>query len=181
LSQKLSHSGGHRVVRLIDRKFKHHILRYVLQCLLATAAMMTLLAAMSAMAPTVLIAALGASAFIAFTMPQAHVSETRYLVGGYTVGIAVGICLSLVNRWAWLDSAGLDDHLTQIVLGGLSVGVAIFLMVITDTEHPPAAGVALGLVVNDRWDSWTILVLLCAVGLLCVVKRLLKPLLKDLL
>jgi membrane protein implicated in regulation of membrane protease activity len=61
----------------------------------------------------------------------------------------------------------------------LAVGIAIFLMVITNTEHAPAAGIALGLVINE-WDWQTIIFIISAVILFAVIKRLLKAKLIDL-
>ncbi len=53
----------------------------------------------------------------------------------------------------------------------------MFLMVITDTEHPPAAGLALGLVLAESWRPEIIIVVLVGI----VLVALLKPVLKDLL
>ena len=57
----------------------------------------------------------------------------------------------------------------------------MFLMVITDTEHPPAAGLALGLVLAESWRPEIIIVVLVGIVLVALLKRLLKPVLKDLL
>ena len=168
-------------MRIIDRKFRPHIGRYILQCLLATVATMAILALMDAVEHTALIAALGASAFIAFTMPGTHVSEPRYLVGGYIVGIAVGVAFGLTFRWLALPEAGMSRKLAQVILGGLAVGLSIFVMVVINTEHPPAAGVALGLVVHETWSPVTIVVILVAIAALCLAKRLLRRFLIDLL
>lgn len=41
--------------------------------------------------------------------------------------------------------------------GALAISLAVFTMVVTRSEHPPAAALALGLVLNDwispRWRS----------------------------
>ena len=171
-------------MRIIDKNFRAHIARYILQCLLATVAVMAVLSLMDVVHQTALIAALGASSFVAFTMPEAHVSQPRYLVGGYIVGIAVGGPLGLLHALVlkhYPDYAVFGTHdLSSILLGGMAVGMAIFLMVITDTEHPPAAGVALALVISP-WNHWTILVISGAVVSLCVIKWLLRPFLRNLL
>ena len=61
----------------------------------------------------------------------------------------------------------------------LAVGLSIFLMVVTNTEHPPAAGTALG-IVGHAWSYQVVIfVLLCAIGL-AIVRRLLRSRLKDL-
>jgi len=168
-------------MRIVDAKFRPHVGRYVLQCALATVAIMVVLALMDAVAQTALIAALGASAFIAFTMPRAHVSEPRYLVGGYLIGVVVGVVFGLTYRHLGVSAEGVGLHLAPIILGGLAVGLSIFLMVILNAEHPPAAGIALGLVVNKTWDAHTVALILGSVVALCLVKRLLRRWLINLL
>ena len=53
-------------------------------------------------------------------------------------------------------------------------------MVITDTEHPPAAGVALGFVLHG-WDYFTVIVVLMGIVSISILKFLLKPVLINLL
>jgi CBS-domain-containing membrane protein len=68
----------------------------------------------------------------------------------------------------------------SIVFGALSVGLTIFLMVVTDTEHAPATSVALGLML-EKWDYLTIVFVLCGIVFISTLKWLLKPVLKNLL
>jgi CBS-domain-containing membrane protein len=56
----------------------------------------------------------------------------------------------------------------------------MFLMVVTKTEHPPAAALALGLVLNE-WTALTLAVVVFGVVALCICKRLILPHLMDLL
>ena len=167
--------------KLLDAKFRRIPGHYVVQCLMATVAIGVVLVIMDAVEQTALIASLGASAFIAFTMPQAHVSEPRYLIGGYIVGVAAGVAFGLTYRWLDLPAESASHEVAHVVLGGLAVGVAIFLMVVTNTEHPPAAGVALGLVINQTWDALTLVVILSAICSLSLVKWLLRRYLRNLL
>ena len=67
-----------------------------------------------------------------------------------------------------------------MLFGGLAVGLAIFVMVITNTEHPPAASIALGLVLNG-FEPRVILFILLGIVSLSVIKLALKPILKNLL
>jgi CBS-domain-containing membrane protein len=64
-----------------------------------------------------------------------------------------------------------------IVFAALATGLAMFLMVVTKTEHPPAA--ALGLVLNE-WTPLTLVVVILGVTALSICKRLVLPLLMDL-
>ena len=65
------------------------------------------------------------------------------------------------------------------VFGALAVGIAILLMTLTNTEHAPAAGIALGLVLNE-WDYATILFIFAALLFMIALRRFLRPLLIDL-
>jgi CBS-domain-containing membrane protein len=58
------------------------------------------------------------------------------------------------------------------------VGLAIFAMSITDTEHQPAVGIALALVLNP-WNGLTLLVIAGAAVVLTLVGVLFGKLLYD--
>ena len=64
-----------RPLRLLDEKFLACPGQYLRKCLAATLAMFVILSLLDVVTQTVLIASLGASAFIAFTMP--HVASSR--------------------------------------------------------------------------------------------------------
>jgi CBS-domain-containing membrane protein len=164
---------------LDGRLRRENLRRYVLQCTLAAAFVLILLLVLDAVTQTVLIAALGASTFIAFAVPRSMHSEPRYLIGGYVVGILTGGLLGALNTTLQFASP-LSGHAMMIFLGALATGLAMFLMVLTKTEHPPAAALALGLVLNE-WDLLTLVVVISGVIALSIVKRLILPLLMDLL
>ena len=164
---------------LADRLTATNVRRYAIQCALATFVVLILLVALDAVTQTVLIAAFGATTFIAFAVPRSMVSSPRCLIGGYLVGMFAGTLMSTLNT-----SLGIDDpfiaEVGLVVLGALATGIAMFLMVVTKTEHPPAAALALGLVMNE-WTALTLLVLIAGVSALCVFKRIVLPHLMDLL
>jgi len=163
-------------VNLFDKKFLKNKRIYTAQCLLATAAVFLVLLMLDIASNAAIIASLGASAFIAFTMPHAHVSAPRFLIGGYLAGIGSGwICYRLMALNTLVPGA-----YETIIFSALAVGLSIFVMVITDTEHPPASGLALGLVLN-QCQARSIAVILVGIILLSLVKKLLSPVLKDLL
>jgi len=151
--------------------------RYALQCGLAGVVVLILLLVLDAVTQTVLIASLGASAFIAFAVPRSLHSGPRHLVGGYLVGILAGTIMATLNHWT--NVPGGLDHAVMVVFGALAISVAMFGMVVTRTEHPPAAALALGLVLNE-WNLVTLAVVLTGVVVLSVVKRLVLPVLMDL-
>jgi CBS-domain-containing membrane protein len=163
---------------LIDPNFLRYRHRYLLQCCFVSLAMLGVLLMLDSVYQTVLIAALGASCFIAFAAPSMRRSRPRCLIGGYLVGVLVGCSL------AWLAAVtdglvALDEDSLRIILGAVSVGLAMFLMVITDTEHPPGAAVALGFVLND-WQPLTIVVVMTGIVAISVIKELARDHLMDL-
>ena len=162
----------------IDEHFRRDDLkRYALQCGLAGLVVLILLLVLDAVTQTVLIASLGASAFIAFAVPRSPHSGPRNMIGGYVVGIFAGIVMSASHDY--LQAAGGWDHAAMVLFGALAISLAMFVMVVTRTEHPPAASLALGLVLND-WSFVTLLVVLGGVIILSIAKRIVLPMLLDL-
>jgi CBS-domain-containing membrane protein len=165
-------------MELLDKKAKQNIWRYILQCTLATCTILAILFFLDVLTETAIIAALGATAFIVFAMPNTYSSDPRRLIGGYIFGIITGFIFNFLSENIGIGNfIGLNTPL--IVFGALSVGMAIFLMAMTNTEHAPAAGVALGLVIN-RWDYMTIIYILSAILLMALIRKILKSKLMNL-
>jgi CBS-domain-containing membrane protein len=163
----------------LERQFKRERLkRRALQCGLAGLTVFLLLIILDAVTQTVLIAALGASAFIAFAVPRSLHSNPRHMVGGYLIGMAAGCLMSGIDDWIDVASPGID-HAIMIILGAMGISLAMFAMVVTKTEHPPAAALALGLVLNE-WNPMTLMVVLVGIVALSVIKQIVMPYLLDL-
>jgi CBS-domain-containing membrane protein len=169
----------HHVI-LFDKKFRTHPLRYIIQCALATGTILVVLIFLNVLNETAIITALGASAFITFVMPTQYSSDPRRLLGGYAVGLAVGFVFYLLSKSQIETILPITNTLTIVIFGALAVGVSIFLMAITNTEHAPAAGVTLGLVINT-WDYLTILFIVMAILWLASIRYLLRGYLMDLI
>ena len=162
------------------RQFRRgNYLRYALQCSLAGFVVLALLFVLDAVTQTVLIAALGSTAFIAFAVPRSPRSAPRDLIGGYLVGMIAGTLMSLIHYQFGTPGTFLF-HAAMVVCGALAISLAMFGMVVTRTEHPPAAALALGLVLN-HWDPLTLAVVLIGVITISLVKQLILPLLLDLI
>ena len=164
---------------LESRLRKDNVKRYALQCSLAAAVVLILLMVLDAVTQTVLIAALGASVFIAFAVPRSLHSSPRCLIGGYLAGILAGSLMATLNI-AFDFSDVVTAHASMVLFGALATGLAMFLMVVTKTEHPPAAALALGLVLNE-WTLLTLAVVIVGVIALSICKQLVLPILMDLL
>ncbi len=156
--------------RIIDPKLRRNLPRYVLQCLLATLVLLALLLVEAAVASAVVVAAIGSTAFVVFIMPNSQAADERHVLGGHGIALLTGALATFVDQ----------DVALQFALGGsMAVGAAIFLMAATNTEHAPAAGTALGIVVAGL--SWSlVLTLVLSVASLSLIHRLLRPWLEDL-
>lgn len=150
----------------------------MLQCGLAGIVVLILLLVLDAVTQTVLIAALGSSAFIAFAVPRSLHSGPRHLVGGYVVGILAGSLMDWLNGLILLS--GPADHAVMVIFGALASAMTMLAMVVTRTEHPPAAALALGIVLNE-WNLLTFGVVITGIVALSLVKRLVLPMLLDLI
>jgi len=169
-----------RCIIIFDRKFRKNKLKYIFQCFLASLTILAVLIFLNVLEETALIAALGASAFIVFTMPTQYSSDPRRLIGGYIVGLTVGITFYLISG-SDIGYNIVDSHTTTLVVfGAIAVGFAIFIMAVTNTEHAPAAGIALGLVINN-WDYTTIIFIVLAILWLVCIKIILRKYLMDLI
>lgn len=167
-------------MQLIDEKARKNLRPYILQSALATFFIFLILIFLDVLSHTAIIAALGSSAFLVFTRPRAYASRLRPLFGGYLIGTVVGMFffyLSLIPGWVSLP---ISTSTVLIIFGAMAVGAAIFFMVVTNTEHPPAAGMALGMVMN-AWDYRTIMYVLIAVAMMALLRHLLKRYMIDLI
>jgi len=165
---------------LLDPKFGENKAKYIAQCAVVTLVMIVVLEILDAIADAAVIGALGASTFIAFTMPHARVSSPRFLVGGYAVGILAGVVCYYASVVVVAAGIPVLEDSSHVFFAALAVGSAIFVMVITNLEHPPAAGVALGLVLNEC-HPLAILVVAVGIVLVAAMKTILKPILISLL
>lgn len=118
----------------------------------------------------VIIAALGASTFIVFARPFDLTARSRNLVGGHLIGFAVGSLLGLIPC---------PTMLAELVCYSLAVGLAVFLMVLTYTQHPPAAATALGMAIRGPSEQ-ALAAILTITLLLALFHFLLRPHLRNL-
>ena len=156
-------------MRILDPKFKKNIWRYVFQCSLAAFSIFVILLFLNIKDDTAIIASLGATTFIMFTKPRAYASCARQLFGGYLIGIITGIVFDLISQIPRLHEI-IPEYVCTMLFCALAVGVAMLLMTLLNAEHAPAAGVALGLVLNV-WDMRTLMITIVAVVVLFLIKK----------
>ncbi|MDA3792166.1 MAG: HPP family protein [Elusimicrobia bacterium] len=163
----------------IDKKFKKMPGRYLAQCLLVVILLIVILSFLDVINETALIASLGATAFTIFSMPSSYMSAPRTVIGGYAVGMLSGVIFWYLSGRE-IISVTLPADYIPAVFAAIAVGVSILVMVVTNTEHAPAAGIALGLVLNS-WNGGTLLFTLAAAIVMSVTKEVLSDYLVDLL
>ena len=150
-------------------KFKAFWKNYLAQSIIAMAATGIIFWILT-LRDAVVVASLGATAFIVFCAPASPPAQPVRCIGGQAVGcIFGGIGVLLINYWS----------ISPVIVYSLMIGLSFFLMVTLDLYHPPAAGTALGIAVADSYSKALVTVILAVVFLL-VISRLLKKYLKDL-
>ncbi|MFC2052562.1 HPP family protein [Chloroflexota bacterium] len=168
-----------KTIRIIDKSFKKIPKHYILQSLMAAIAIAIILNLVGFLSRGAIVAALGASTFIIFAMPNAGTARPRRLIGGHVVGLLCGLLCYYIFQTLFSVESSQNWLLLLRVDAAIAVGLSIFVMAITNTEHPPAAGTALGIVAHEWTYETIIFVVACAVSL-AIIGRLLRGRLKDL-
>jgi CBS-domain-containing membrane protein len=142
---------------LIDDKIKSNWKSYVIQSGF-TALSVFIIILILEMEHAVVIASIGATAFIVFAMPNNITAKPKKIIGGHIAGLII-----IINAFFY----------------AAAVGVTFLIMVITDTEHPPAAGTALGLSITG-YSFEAAVAVLTSVIILSFIHLFAKSKLKDL-
>lgn len=122
---------------------KQHWKNYVFQSLLATLSVFCVLIFLE-QEEEVIIASLGATAFVVFALPDKITAQPRNVIGGHIVGMVCGM-IGFQTLTLFPDP---DFFIAESAIHALAVGLSIFIMVLINTEHPPAAGTALGVAIQ---------------------------------
>ena len=144
-----------------DRKTRlRHILR---QSLMAFVAVMLLLGVSDLISQAIVLVSLGASIFIVFALPCSPAARPRSILLGYAAGAASGLASY------YLLIVLLAGTLPHAALTGLAcasaAALAIFLMALLRAEHPPAAAMALGIVLGGVTGVYLLIALVCVLAL----------------
>ncbi len=141
-------------------ELKTHWKYYVIQSLAATITIFILFMLVSIQKKPVIVASIAATTFIIFAMPGYITAKPRNVIGGHVIGMICGFLIPAVPLHHLVPQS-----VSVSLLYALAVGASIFLMVITDTEHPPAAGTALGVAIAGFSIKITLTILICVVVL----------------
>ena len=166
--------------KIIDNRFLKFLKFYLSQASLAAVSMLLVLILVDSMADAALAAGLGASVAIIFIHPSSPTAQYRSLIGGHFIGIALGALFS-----GLIFSSPISVYFTSIpwlsdICLGLSAGLMILIMAVTNTEHPPAVGILLGVALQP-WQWTTFVALLMAVLILSAIRWIFRNSLRDLI
>ena len=118
----------------VRAEFKRLWKNYLYQSFFATIVLFTVLMLLS-FENAVVIASIGSTAFIVFTMPRSITARPGRVIGGHLIGLAAGSLCALIPQ---------SSMIISVFVYSLAVGISLFMMVALDMEHPPASGTALG-------------------------------------
>lgn len=125
---------------------------------------------------------LSSSSYIVFGSPSLKSALPEKIIGGYVIGILTGFLLRFAIMYSHHHECGLfgmPNFYMIAFLAAISVGLCLFFMALLRVQHPPAAGMALILVIDMR-DYIEILIVLLASLLLAIVRYALRNRLVDL-
>jgi CBS-domain-containing membrane protein len=154
----------------IDSQFSSHWRNYVLQSVYASVTVF-LITLVLGMEHAVIIASIGATAFIVFAMPNSISCQPKRIIGGHLLGFFVGACFAVFPFMNFL--------LIGALWHAMAVGITLFAMVVLDFEHPPAAGTALGMTVTG-YSQDAAIAIITSVILLAFISHYAKPFIRDL-
>lgn len=163
----------------LDPKFAAHPGRYVFQATLAGIAMLAALLLVDSLSNAAVAAGLAASVVIIFINPYGRAATLRSVVGGHGVALLLGSAFSFLLFAGPVETFLNDTFKVRVLAFAVLVGLSILLMASTDTEHPPAAGIAIGMA-NREWEPEIFGSIIGAVLVLAAIKILLRRQLKDL-
>lgn len=162
-----------------DPGFAGAPLRFAAQACLATLAMLAILTFVDSLSTAAIAAGLASSVVGIFIAPSNRTASIRSVVGGHGVALVLGSIFSVILLVGPAEAFLADWDYVRNLSYALAVGAAVLLMAITNTEHPPAAGTALGMA-SREFDILIFFSIIGAVGLLAILKLALRPYLRDL-
>ncbi|TDA68760.1 MAG: HPP family protein [Clostridia bacterium] len=82
-----------------------------------------------------IVASFGASAVLIYGLPEAPLAQPRNVIGGHLISAATGVAVYALLGLSWWSAA-------------LSASLAVVLMLVTRTAHPPGGATALAAVLG---------------------------------
>jgi hypothetical protein len=124
---------------------------------------------------------LGSSAFLAFVAHDTAMARARRMISGYAIGLIVGAIGSFVLiTFSHCHNFDCPTSQLDVLVSAGAAMLCMILMVTLSSEHPPAVGIAIGLILRD-WDLTVLILIIATVLVIAIVKGLLRPWLLNLL
>ena len=130
---------------LLDPKSHPRCKQYFLQTFLVFVAIATILPFVKSLSSATIAAGLGSSVVGIFISPNGATARLRAMVGGHTMALLLGSALSFILFAGSIETLTVDHSQFHALIMALSVGLLFLVVAITDTEYPPAAGIAIGM------------------------------------
>ena len=162
-----------------DPGFARHPWAFASQAALATVVMLVILAFVHSLSSAAIAAGLASSVVGIFVGPTNRTASVRSVVGGHGLALMLGSVFSVLLFLGPVEGFLIDSRLVHDLSLALAVGLAMLFMAFTNTEHPPAAGTALGMA-SREFDVLIFFSIIGAVALLAVMKLAIRPYLRDL-
>jgi len=118
---------------------------------MAGLALIGILIAEDAITNGAVVAAIASSVAIVFFVPHSVASKPIRIIGGHISAIVAALCT--VGIMMLLPDTVASNQWVIHILQGASLALVILFMTITNTEHAPAAGTALGLATSVPGNS----------------------------
>ena len=162
-----------------DPGFVSSPLRFVVQAGLATLVMLAILTFVDSLSTAAISAGLASSVVGVFIAPSNSTARIRSVVGGHGIALLLGSLFSVFLFLTPIETFLGNTEILRLLSLASAVGLSMLLMAMTNTEHPPAAGTALGMA-SREFDLLIFFSIIGAVALLAVMKLALRPQLRDL-
>jgi len=153
---------------------------YITQATLASFALLVILVIEQGVSDGIIVVTIASSTATVFVIPHSIASSPKRVIGGHVVSVLVGLAL-----WGGLHlvtggHVSAASNLQIDIFGAAAVGLSVLVMATTNTEHPPAAGTAFGIIVVGLSFTFIAFILSAAV-ILSIVRFLLRNRLQNLL
>ena len=125
----------------------------------------------------VIVAAIASSVAIVFFVPHSVASKPFRIIGGHISAILAALCT--VGIMMLLPDTVASNQWVVHTLQGASLALVILFMTITNTEHAPAAGTALGLATSVPGNS--VVFIVSAAIIISIVRTVLYKRLHNLM
>jgi CBS-domain-containing membrane protein len=129
---------------LFDSNLRGRAGNYVAQSAMATLAILLF---EDVVLRAAIVVDMASTAFTIFVLPNSVAATPRKIIGGHVMGVVAGSLVAAIIGLPSIAPIVEDSRLLFDSLAALTVGLSIALM---DTEHPPAAGAALGAATQAR-------------------------------